>query len=319
MKPITKVVTCFALGLLLQGGFYYYLDQVVFAPTTDFNVSDASEEDAIKQGDFPDIKEGHRYVSHDHQYMAVVTEGSLRIYESGKKDSPIEIDLKGRKISYFEWMSDRPLAILGLYGGRHDNVTFARLDPTNPEHEVDTDIEDAPRNSKIVDVAYSAATNVVYMKLKVSEGAYRIYRTDANYDTRRVYMQASNIGRIAVFYDEDKFFYDNVRTGDVFMFDGVEGGWRVINPSGRYRLIGVDKNKNIYIAKVDSDDNVISVSEGKLGLGFKTKYKYNDPVTLSEVTLDEVMKIIANGSDETTAVDEDDSSDSKDSDSKKDK
>ena len=30
--------------------------------------------------------------------------------------------------------------------------------------------------------------NVVYMKVKVREGAYRIYRTDANYDTRRVYM-----------------------------------------------------------------------------------------------------------------------------------
>ena len=45
-------------------------------------------------------------------------------------------------------------------------------------------------------------------------------------------MQATDIGHIGVFYDEDNFFYDNVRTGDVFMFNGIEGGWRVINPEG---------------------------------------------------------------------------------------
>ena len=61
------------------------------------------------------------------------------------------------------------------------------------------------------------------MKVKVQEHTYRIYRTDANYDTRRVYMQATDIGHIGVFYDEDNFFYDNVRTGDVFMFNGIEG------------------------------------------------------------------------------------------------
>ena len=54
------------------------------------------------------------------------------------------------------------------------------------------------------------------MKVKVQEHVYRIYRTDANYDTRRVYMQATDIGHIGVFYDEDNFFYDNVKTGDIF-------------------------------------------------------------------------------------------------------
>ncbi len=302
MKPFNKVLSCFVVGILLQGGLYYYLDQVVFAPTTEFSVSSTDED--LEQGDFPDIKSGHKYVSHDHQYMAVVTEESLKIYKSGE-DTPIDIDLKGRSISYFEWMPDRALAIMGLYGGEKDEVVLARLDPSNPEHEVDTEIEDAPRSSKIVDVAYSTATNVVYMKLKISDNVYRIYRTDANYDTRRVYMQASNIGRIAVFYDKDNFFYDNVRTGDVFMFDGVEGGWRVINPNGRYRLIGVDKAKHIYIAKVDKEDNALSVSEGKLGVGFTTVFSYKTPVSLSEVTMSEVKKIMENGSDNTVKATDD--------------
>ena len=44
---------------------------------------------------------------------------------------------------------------------------------------------------------------------------------------------------------------------------------------------------------------------GKLGVGFKPVYKYNNPTTLSEVTMSTVKEIIANGSDDTTKVTED--------------
>ena len=203
-------------------------------------------------------------------------------------------------------MPDRNYAIMGLYDSRE--VVMARLNADDPDHEVDTKLEDLPKGSKIVDAAYSEATNVVYMKVKVQEHVYRIYRTDANYDTRRVYMQATDIGHIGVFYDEDNFFYDNVKTGDIFMFNGIEGGWRVINPPGRFRLIGVDTDKTIYIARVDEDNNALTVYTGKLGVGFKPVYKYNHPTTFNELTLSDVKDIIKNGSDETTKVTEDDTS-----------
>ncbi|MBD9034452.1 MAG: hypothetical protein EGR25_10035, partial [Veillonella atypica] len=235
-------------------------------------------------------------------------------YKAGES-KPTTVNLKGRSISYFDWMPDRNYAIMGLY--TDNKVVMARLNADDPEHEVDTELEDVPKGSRIVDAAYSEATNVVYMKVKVREGAYRIYRTDANYDTRRVYMQATDIGRIAVFYDEDNFFYDNAKTGDIFMFNGIEGGWRVINPPGRFRLLGVDTSKTIYIARVDEDNNVLTVYSGKLGVGFKPIYKYNNPTTLSEVTMNAVKEIIANGSDDTTKVTEDTDKSSKDSSSKK--
>ena len=289
MASFGKIMTAFALGLALQGGIYYYLDQVYFAPTTDFEVtaSDGQEKD----GNFPDVGDGNKYYSEGHKYMAVVTQDSVKVYKSGDK-TPTNIDLKGRQVSYFEWLPDRDLAIMGLYGGTSGNVVLARFDPESPEHEVDTTMEDLPSDSKIVDAAFSTATNVVYMKIKVADNAYRIYRTDANYDTRRVYMQASNIGRIAVFYDEDIFFYDNVRTGDVFMFNGTEGGWRVINPPGRYRLIGVDKDKDIYIAKVDEDDKALSVMQGRLGVGFEAVDTFATPQDLKDITVASIQKTI---------------------------
>lgn len=309
MKTFGKVTTAFILGVLLQGGIYYYLDQVYLAPTTEFSVVGGDEE---KDSNFPDIKEGKKYYSASHQYMAVMTDTAIRIYKAND-NTPINLNLKGHKPSYFEWMGDRDLALVGLYGGDNDDVVLSRVDPEAPDHEIDTTIEEVPVGSRITDVAYSPATNVVYMKVRVDEDAYRIYRTDANYDTRRVYMQASDIGRIAVFFDEDRFFYDNVKTGDVFMFNGIEGGWRVINPSGRYRLIGVNKDQEIYIVHVNADDEALEALKGKLGVGFETVYKYDKPTNLSSITVQSIDKDAASDSGQSKS----DSSDSDSSDSEK--
>ena len=54
MKPFTRVLSAFAVGILLQGGVYLYLDQYIFAPTTEFNVAGASKDDTKN---FPDVKE----------------------------------------------------------------------------------------------------------------------------------------------------------------------------------------------------------------------------------------------------------------------
>lgn len=315
MKSFGKILSCFVLGVLIQGGVYYYLDQVYLAPSADFELSKGDITDEELKGRFPDVKEGKKYYSQDKKYMAVVTTNSVDIYESGN-DTPIKMKLKSRTVSFFEWMPDRDLAIVGLHDADKNEVVLAQFNPESPDHETDTAVEDLPAESRIVDVAYSTATNVVYMKIKVASNAYRIYRTDANYDTRRVYMQASNIGNIAVFYDEDKFFYDNVKTGDVFMFNGTEGGWRVINPPGRYRLIGVDKDKHIYIAKVNANDEVLSILQGRLGVGFKTVYKYDSPISLSGATLNSVQQLIGQSNpnyDDLDAV-----SDSKDTSNKTD-
>ena len=96
MKPFTRVLSAFAVGILLQGGVYLYLDQYMFAPTTEFNVSGASKDDTKN---FPDVKEGRKYVSYDHQFMAVVTDESLRIYKAGES-KPTTVSLKGRSNSY---------------------------------------------------------------------------------------------------------------------------------------------------------------------------------------------------------------------------
>lgn len=196
-------------------------------------------------------------------------------------------------MSFFEWLPDRNLAIFATYGkddktGEY-GVYIAQYNPANPDHKLDTPIEDAPEDSKIVDVAYSTATNVVYMKLEVDKDKYRIYRTDANYDTRRIHVQAENIGRIAVFYDSDTFFYDNLNKGIVYMFEGDTSSWREISPSGNFRLIGID-GQEIFIAEMNKDDKVIAAYRGRLKRGFTKIATYNTPEDFSQITLNSMRE-----------------------------
>lgn len=86
------------------------------------------------------------------------------LYEAGKKGEPQRISLHGRTVSFFEWLPDRDLAIFATSGKDEKTGKFgvyiAQYNPIFPDRELDTPIEDAPRDSKIVDVAYSTATNV---------------------------------------------------------------------------------------------------------------------------------------------------------------
>lgn len=276
----------FAAGLLLQAGIYYYLDNILFAATSDYQIGGTNQQEALGFGVEPD---GQAYYSFDKRFMATVVGDRVTIYQAGKKGEPQRISLHGRKLSFFEWLPDRNLAIFASYG-RDDRtgeygVYIAQYNPLAPDRELDTEIENAPRDSKIVDVAYSVATNVVYMKLEVDKDKYRIYRTDANYDTRRIPVQAENIGKIAVFYDKDVFFYDNLRTGIVYMLEGDTGTWREISPNGNFRLVGID-GQEIYIAEMNADNKVIAAYRGRLRKGFTKIATYKTPEDFSQITLD---------------------------------
>ena len=283
-KKFLTFVSCCVIGTVLQAGGYLYLDQVLFAPlsSSDYGVSDVKDKntealDKAGRKIFSKITvKGKAYYSHDYHYMADVTADSVTIYNSDSLNAPQKVDLKGQGVSFFEW-----------------DVTLARYNPEGTTHESDAPIKDLPRNAKIVDVAYSTATNAVYMKMEVGNRLYRIYRTDANYDTRRIYVQTSHIGKIAVFYDEDKFFYDDSQRGIMYLFDGDDSGWRVISPPGQFRLVGLGEDKTIYAVKVNSKDEVIGYYTGRLKVGFHEVKALETPVELNSVTVHMIREAAA--------------------------
>ncbi|WP_182187751.1 hypothetical protein [Pectinatus frisingensis] len=290
---IRRFIYAFALVVIVQCGVYYYIDRIVLAPTESFHIGDGKQQTL----NLAENNDGKVFYSYDKRYAAKVEDDKITVYDSNDKNKKAEqVDLAGAKVSFFEWLPDRNLAILATYGQdpatRKYGVYIRQYNPLMPDHKTAAQLKDVPDNSKIVDAAYSTATNVIYMKLKVGEDRYRIYRTDANYDTRRIYVQAENIGKIAVFPDKDIFLYDNLKSGTVYMLNGTSGGWRVISPTGKFRLIGAE-NENIFIAKYDGNDSnlVIAAYRGQLGIGFHKIMAYEKPADFSDVTMDSVRNM----------------------------
>ena len=51
---LKKVVLTFAAGLALQAGIYYYLDNVLFAATSDYQIDGTNKQEAMGFGVEPD-------------------------------------------------------------------------------------------------------------------------------------------------------------------------------------------------------------------------------------------------------------------------
>ena len=110
---LKKVVLTFTVGILLQAGIYYYLDTVLFAATSDYQIGSTNQQEAMGFGVVPD---GQAYYSFDKRFMATVVGDTVTIYQAGKKGEPQRVSLHGRKLSFFEWLPDRNLAIFASYG-----------------------------------------------------------------------------------------------------------------------------------------------------------------------------------------------------------
>lgn len=79
---LKKVVLTFAAGLALQAGIYYYLDNVLFAATSDYQIDGTNKQEAMGFGVEPD---GQAYYSFDKRFMATVVGDTVTIYQAGKK------------------------------------------------------------------------------------------------------------------------------------------------------------------------------------------------------------------------------------------
>ena len=125
-----KVLLAFAIGIGIQAGVYYYLDTVLFAPTSDFQIGSTNQQEKLGFGVEPN---GQTYYSYDKRFMATIVDDVVSIYEAGKSSEPQRISLHGRKVSFFEWLPDRDLAIFATYGKDEKTGRYGvYIDQNNP-------------------------------------------------------------------------------------------------------------------------------------------------------------------------------------------
>lgn len=270
--------------LLFQGSVYLYLDKVLLAPTSSYQVSAMAET----------VTGGKAYYSRDRRYTAIVKNDTVEIYAAGQKEPARTIGLGRKRVSYFRWLDDRDLALMAVYedGVNATEVTLTQVQPQFRGHELSETVSKLPRGSKITDVAFSTATNVVFMLVQMpgNPDQYRVYRTDANKDLKRVYLNSSRIGRIAVLYDRDTMYYDSMADGIVTARHG-DGSWEVVSPAvGKYRLVGVDAGNNVYIAQLNKDGMATKIFVARPKGKFTEERVLQTPMDVNQLTVKELGK-----------------------------
>lgn len=284
MKPLQKLAVWLIAALLFQSAIYLYFDRVLFSPATAFEVKNVTGESLVV--------DSNTFFSRDKKFMAIVKEDMVELYETAGKKLIRSIPMTNQKVSYFKWLEDRNLALLAVYGdtakGDSAKVVLSQLNPLMPDHNLSTVIDKLPPGSKMTDVAYSPATNVIYMQVLVAKNPdqYRVYRTDANQDITRIPLQTTRIGKIGVLYDQDSLIYDNTADDIVYVRNG-DGSWRIISSyDGKYRLIGVDGKNNIFVAKVNKQGLAEAVYKGRLRVGFELDRTLAAPTEVRELTME---------------------------------
>lgn len=283
MNRLGHAVAWLAASLALQGAIYLYLDQVWLAPAAAFQVSAPAAEA---------VTNGQAFYSWDRRYMALAKTDVVEIYAMPERQLVRTIPLAGWELSYFHWLDDRDLALMGLHNnvGGQGQVMLTHLDPKREGNEIATTIKALPLDSKITDVAYSTATNVLYIQIQVAPDTYRVYRTDADRNLTRVPLATEHIGRIGVLYDQDSLIYDNLVDDTVIVRHG-NGSWRIISPPGaRYRLVGVDRQNNIYITKLNEQNLGVSIWRGRLQVGFEHERDLNAPMDARQLKLSDFVR-----------------------------
>jgi hypothetical protein len=279
-----KIAIWLVASLLFQGTIYLYFDRLLFAPASTFQVTADS---GIS---------GKAYYSKDRRYMAVAKNDVVELHVASTKQPVRTIALGQQKVSYFKWLDDRALGLMATHSDYAADAARVVLTPVNPHddsrQEVTATIDKLPKGSKITDVAFSTATNVIYMQVQVSVSPerYRVYRTDANHNLTRAFLTTTHIGRIATLFDLDYLIYDNLDEGTVIARH-TDGSWEIISPTvGKYRLVGVDAANNIYIARMNNDGLATTVLRARIKEKFAEHKKLATPLDIRQVTSGETSK-----------------------------
>lgn len=280
-----RKIVLIAAALAFHLSIYLYLDKVLLAPTSAYQVSATGEHNTSI---------GKAYYSRDRKYMAIAKAGSVEISAMPGNKVVRTIELGNQKLTYFKWLEDRDLALMALQSetGDTSRVVLSQVNPVLDGQGLAATINKLPTGSQIVDVAYSTATNVIYMQVQVAANPvrYRVYRTDANQELARVYFNTDRIGRIGVLFDQDSLIFDDMQNDTVLVRHG-DGSWQVISPQvGKFRLVGVDLKNNIYIAKINADGLGDMIYKGRLGGKFQEHRKLNAPADTHSLKVADVLE-----------------------------
>lgn len=255
MGKVKTIVLWACLSIALQIGVLQYIDGVVFAHSSDFNMVAAEEKKVVSDINItiPTTSKDIRS-SFDGKYITYLEGDKLQIVNTQSAETH-EIVTEGMgEILNYKWLPDRNRIIIAekIKANGSNLIKLITYDAkTGTENEV-KEICSYEEDMEVDAITASVLTGVYY--ISVSRGGYNstIYRIDINHTQNALPNKVATLGNMEVVPHKDILVYEDKAYKTFYTYtSGVRNKLNFKN-SQNLTLITIDNEDIVYMGELDN-------------------------------------------------------------------
>jgi len=203
-------------------------------------------------------------VSADGAYVAYSLDGKLEIFDISNRRGKKTIDMGEDLLFYYGWLPDRDMVI---YSRRvtEKGKTAVQISTYDIHSDVERsypEISGLPSASEVLDIELSPLTNVVYVKVKVSDSKARVYRYDIMDNLMRVMDTGISTVIKETLYNDNLIYQDD--KNKIYVRAGKNKAAKQLPFKNKMVLLGVDSEDKVYVGELNKEDRVSRIYFGLL-------------------------------------------------------
>lgn len=268
MKSIAKIFIWTFIALLMQHGIFLYIENIYLDTDVDITAKKVEEEPVKEVNEeneneiiLPESVENIS-VSSDGNYVAYTKNNELKVFDNTKKqENKFKCEINGI-IENYSWLNDEDLMLVIQRVKEDDGVYFEPISYDIKKNEarelVDFNYNKMriPVNNeddRIENIAFSTSTHSLYIKIRKANGLCDLYYSNVMNQVNRVRYN-KEIGNIVVPRANTNAVMEMGDNSTILN----EPGYINIPDVDVSRLLGIDKDDNIYFGK-EEDGLVTSI------------------------------------------------------------
>ena len=262
MKSIAKILIWTFIALLIQHGIFLYIENIYLDTDIDITAKKIEEEPVkeVKEENqneivLPESVENIS-VSSDGNYVAYTKNNELKVFDNSKKqENKFECETNGI-IENYSWLNNEDLMLVIQRVKEDDGVYFEPVSYDIKKNEarelVDFNYNKMriPVNNeddRIENIAFSTSTHSLYIKIRKANGLCDLYYSNVMNQVNRV-RHNKEIGNIVVPRANTNAVMEMGDNSTILN----EPGYINIPGVDISRLLGIDKDDNIYFGKEEN-------------------------------------------------------------------
>jgi len=290
MGVIRKLYKWIIISVMIQTAFLAYIDFVYLGidGPVKATVYDVEKEKDISRKVKISEKAKEIKVSYNGSYAAFTVDSKLEILDVKNNKRKKTIDASNGYITYYRWLTDRNILI---YSKTVSNMNGSCVEVITYDPELDVErsypnISELPEFSEVVDIQFSTITNIVYVKVKLSESQAEIYKYNIMDELKYVTSTGINTVIKETIYRDSLVYQDD--NSKIYVRDGEKNTIKALPFEGKMVLLGIDSKDRIFIGELSDENKIARIHYGGIDNYFEKELmsvQLDVPVTSDRIII----------------------------------